>query len=112
MKNRKFGPYIKLLRKDRKMSVEEIAKEIELSKTDLAQIEETILDPPDEIVIHRIATVFDEDIDRLLGLADKISSDLIPIILRHPILIADLIRSLRYMSSAKLELISDYADAL
>ena len=51
--------------------------------------------PPSEATIKRLAAVLDEDPDILLALAGKVSEDLRNVILKRPLLFAELLRQLK-----------------
>jgi len=87
MKHKQFGEYIRLMRKDKKMSGPAFGKLIGVTKSYISQIENGNTAPPSDEVIYRMSGVLNEDVDFLFSLAGRISSDLIPIILKNPVII-------------------------
>jgi len=61
----------------------------------LSKIERGDVAPPSEATIRRLARDLDLDVDVLLAMAGKVSSDLREIIMRRPRLFAELIRQLK-----------------
>lgn len=97
-----FGKYIREVRerrrlKDRAFSVRQVAQRIRVEPAYLSKIEREKVAPPSEDTIRRLAHELSEDVDLLLAMAGKVSTDLQQIILRRPQLIADLLRQLKSM---------------
>lgn len=94
-----FGSYVRQLREqrrevNRRYSVRQTAQRIGVEPAYLSKIERNDVAPPSEDTIRRLAADLGEDVDLLLALAGKVSSDIREIIMRRPILFAELIRSL------------------
>lgn len=94
-----FGSYVRQLREqrrevNRRYSVRQTAQRIGVEPAYLSKIERNDVAPPSEDTIRRLAADLGEDVDLLLALAGKVSSDIREIIMRRPILFAELIRGL------------------
>lgn len=102
-----FGSYIRQLREqrrevNRRYSVRQMAQRIGIEPAYLSKIERGDVSPPSEETIRRLAADLGEDVDLLLALAGKISSDIREIIMQRPVLFAELIRGLSDMSDDSL----------
>ena len=80
---------------DRAFSLRQVADRVGIEPSYLSKIEREQQPPPGEETIRRLAAELDEDADALLALAGKISTDLIDIIRTRPVVVAELLRSLR-----------------
>ena len=94
-----FGNYARQLREQRRevsrrYSIRQTAHRIGVEPAYLSKVERGDASPPSEETIRRLAADLGEDADLLLGLAGKIASDLREIIMKRPILFAELIRGL------------------
>ena len=95
-----FGQFIrdrreKLRETDSRFSVRQVAGRIGVEPAYLSKIEREEVAPPSEEKIRALARELDEDVDLLLAMAGKVSSDLLEIIRKRPRLFADLIRQLK-----------------
>ncbi len=95
-----FGDYIRQQREtlkaeDRRFSVRQVAQRIGVEPAYLSKIERGDVAPPSEAKIRLLAAELGEDVDVLLAMAGKVSSDLLEIIRKRPQLFADLIRQLK-----------------
>ncbi len=95
-----FGAFIRRKREalDPKVGLRVMAKKIGVSPTYLSKVERDEFPPPAEDKVIAIAEILDLDVDVLLALAGKVSSDLTQIIREHPHAMAHLIRGTRGMS--------------
>ena len=105
-----FGTYIREKRMElksfsSKFSLRKIARIIEVEPAFLSKVERNIVPPPSEGKIIALAEALDEDPDFLLGLAGRISKDLVSIVSKRPILIAELLRKLENRSDEAIETI-------
>ena len=96
--NIKFGAFVRQERKGREIGLREMAKKIGVSPTYLSKVERDEFPPPAEDKVRKIAEIFDIDVDELLALAGKISSDLSEIIREHPRELSALLRTTRGMT--------------
>ncbi len=95
-----FGDYIRQIREqlresDKRYSVRQTAQRIGVEPAYLSKIERGDVAPPSEATIRRLAQDLGVDVDVLLAMAGKVSSDLREIIMRRPRLFAELIRQLK-----------------
>ena len=98
-RNVKFGAYARQERERREIGLREMAKMIGVSPTYLSKVERDEFSPPAEDKVRKIAEIFDIDVDELLALAGKVSSDLSEIIREHPRELAALLRTTRGMTA-------------
>jgi transcriptional regulator with XRE-family HTH domain len=111
-----FGEYIRrrreaLRRDDRRFSVRQVARRIEVEPSYLSKVERGEQPPFSEAKIVALARELDEDPDVLLALAGKVSSDLQEAIRKRPRLFARLIRELKDMPDhAVLRLVREVRD--
>jgi transcriptional regulator with XRE-family HTH domain len=101
MKNA-FGKFIRskreaLLEQDAAYSVRRVAGLIGVEPSFLSKVERGLEPPPSEAKIVALAEALGEDADVLLALGGKVSRDLQEVILKRPLLFAQLIRELRDM---------------
>ncbi len=94
-----FGNYVRQLREqrrevNRRYSVRQTAQRIGVEPAYLSKIERGDVSPPSEDTIRRLAADLGEDADLLLALAGKVSVYIREIIMKRPILFAELIRGL------------------
>ncbi len=95
-----FGSYTRekrelLKQSDRSYSLRQVAHRIEVEPAYLSKIERGDFPPPSEEKIRLLAKELDEDVDLLLALGGKVSSDLLEIIRKRPQLFGDLLRQLK-----------------
>ena len=95
-----YGAHIRRIRekrrgKDGSFSLRQVAKRIGVEPAYLSKIERGEAAPPSELVTRKLAGELDQDVDVLLAMSGKVSTDLREIILNRPALFADLIRQLR-----------------
>ncbi|MER2558703.1 MAG: helix-turn-helix transcriptional regulator [Candidatus Competibacter denitrificans] len=94
-----FGTYVRQLREqrrevNRRYSVRQTAQRIGVEPAYLSKIERGDVSPPSEETIRRLSADLGEDADLLLALAGKVSSDIREIVMKRPILFAEIIRGL------------------
>jgi transcriptional regulator with XRE-family HTH domain len=94
-----FGNYARQLREQRlevncRYSIRQTARRIGVEPAYLSKIERGEVSPPSEETIRRLAADLGEDADYMLALAGKVASDIREVIIRKPILFAELIRGL------------------
>ena len=97
-----FGQFVREGREaraasDRSYSLRQVARKVGIEPSYLSKIERDLEPPPGEEVICRLAEELDENPDRMLAMAGKVSQDLLDAICLHPEIFADLLRQLRKM---------------
>ncbi|CDH44535.1 Helix-turn-helix domain protein [Candidatus Contendobacter odensis Run_B_J11] len=102
-----FGSYVRQLREqrreiNRRYSIRQTAQRIGIEPAHLSKIERGDVPSPSEETIRRLAADLGEDVDVLLALAGKVSSDICEAITQRPILFAELIRGLSDVPDADL----------
>ncbi len=105
-----FGNYVRQLREqrravNRRYSVRQTAHRIGVEPAYLSKIERGDVSPPSEETIRRLAADLGEDSDFLLALAGKVSSDIREIVMKRPILFAEIIRGLSDVPDDELSLL-------
>lgn len=97
-----FGNYIRERREElsdgvgvgRHYSLRQVANRVGVEPSYLSKVEREVVAPPSESTIKALAADLEEDSDFLLALADKVSSDVLTIILKRPVFYCALIRRL------------------
>ena len=97
-----FGKFIrerreKLREQDAAYSLRQVAERVGIEPAYLSKIEREEFPPPGEETIRSIARELNQDVDLLLAMAGKVSSDLQDVIRRRPKLFAELIRQMKNM---------------
>jgi transcriptional regulator with XRE-family HTH domain len=95
-----FGDYVRMVREQRaakelRFSLRQVATRIGVEPAYLSKIERSLVPPPSEATITRLAAELGEDADVLLALAGKVSSELQAIIRHRPKQFAELIRQMK-----------------
>jgi len=93
-----FGETIRKWRAEKDVTLRKFAEMVGISPTYLSKIERGDFEPPAEDKIRAIAKALGKDEDEVLGLAGRISSDLSPIIRRHPVETASFLRTAQKLS--------------
>ena len=97
--NIKFGAFVRREREAREIGLREMAKMIEVSPTYVSKVERDEFPPPAEDKVRKIAKILKLDVDELLALAGKVSSDLSEIIRENPREMAALLRTTKGMTA-------------
>ena len=95
-----LGSYLRQKREalranDTRFSIRQVAARIDVQPSYLSKVERGQEAPPSEKTLRRLAEDLGEDVDMLLAMGGKISSDLAAIIRKRPTLFAELIRDLK-----------------
>jgi transcriptional regulator with XRE-family HTH domain len=99
----KFGPYVRILREKREISLRKFAEKLEKSPTLVSHIEIGHDIPLSEETITKWAQLLDEDPDLFLAMNGKISEELTSIIIKNPLVFSSLIRNLKSLSKKRQE---------
>jgi transcriptional regulator with XRE-family HTH domain len=97
-----LGSYLRQQREalresDSRFSIRQVAARIGVQPSYLSKVERSQEGPPSENTLRRLAKELGEDVDMLLAMGGKISSDLAQIIRKRPMLFAELLRDLKDM---------------
>jgi HTH-type transcriptional regulator, competence development regulator len=98
----KFGAFIRRERESREIGLREMAKKVGVSPTYMSKVERDEFPPPAEDKVRAIANIIRCDVDELLALAGRVSSDVAEIIKRQPAELAALLRTANGMSAAQI----------
>ncbi len=106
-KAKSFGAHLRGLREqrlkvNRRYSVRQTAERIGVEPTHLSKIERGEIYPPTEDTMRRLAADLGEDADLLLARADLVASDVLEVIVKRPMLFAEIIRGLGDVSDQEL----------
>ena len=107
----KFGAFIRREREGKEFGLREMAKMIGVSPTYLSKVERDELPPPAEDKVRAIARIIGCDADDLLARAGRVSSDIAEIIKRHPVELADLLRTTKSWTADDLARLARQAKA-
>ena len=97
-----LGSYLRQQREalrasDARYSIRQVAARIDVQPSYLSKVERGLEGSPSEKTLRRLAKDLGEDVDMLLAMGGKISSDLAQIIRKRPTLFAELLRDLKDM---------------
>ena len=98
----KFGAFIRRNREAKEIGLREMAKMIGVSPTYMSKVERDEFPPPAEDKVRAIANIIRCDVDELLALAGRVSSDVAEIIKRQPAELAALLRTANGMSAEQI----------
>jgi len=90
--NIKFGEFVRSTRLKLNIGLREFARQVGVSATYISKMEVDEFSPPKEENIKKMAKILKVDEDKLLSMADRISSDLKEIINDKPDLYAAFLR--------------------
>jgi transcriptional regulator with XRE-family HTH domain len=93
--NLKFGEFVRTTRLKLNIGLREFATQIGISATYVSKMEMGDYAPPKEENIKKMANILKVDEDKLLSMADKISSDIKDIINDKPDLYASFLRRVK-----------------
>jgi transcriptional regulator with XRE-family HTH domain len=102
MSGERFGEFVRREREAKDIGLREMAKMIGVSPTYLSKVERDEFPPPAEDKVRAIANIIRCDVDELLALAGRVSSDVAEIIKRQPAELAALLRTANGMSAEQI----------
>ena len=102
MSGERFGEFIRRKREAKEIGLREMAKMIGVSPTYMSKVERDEFPPPAEDKVRAIANIIRCDVDELLALAGRVSSDVAEIIKRQPAELAALLRTANGMSAEQI----------
>lgn len=106
-----FGEFVRRSRLEKQagdsaFSVRQLARRVGIEPSYLSKIERGQEAPPGENTVRRIAEELGQDVDEVLALAGKVPADLVAIIHERPAAVAELLRSVKRVSSKRVSEIS------
>jgi transcriptional regulator with XRE-family HTH domain len=102
MSGESFGEFMRRRREEKEIGLREMAKKIGVSPTYISKVERDEFPPPAEDKVRLIAKEIECDVDELLALAGRVSTDLSDIIRRNPVEMAALLRTAKGLPAADL----------
>ncbi len=105
-----FGALVRREREAREIGLREMAKMIGVSPTYQSKVERDEFGPPAEDKVRAIAAIIEQDVDELLALAGRVSSDLSDIIKNKPRETAALLRTVKGLSAEEVARLSREAE--
>ena len=100
--SKKIGEMIRSLRKEKGISLRELAKKVGVSYVNLSYIENGRVETSKK-VLRAISKSLNYDFDKLLSLTDKIDDDLTGIINNKPDLVPNFLRTAKNLNSDEWE---------
>ncbi len=88
-----LGEQVRQWRNEKRIGLREFARRVGLSPTFVSKFERGEFAPPGEEKLRVIARLLERDVDEILALANKVSSDLPEIIRQNPREMADFLRA-------------------
>ena len=104
-----FGATVRREREKQAIGLREMAKKIGVSATYLSKVERGHFPPPAEDRVVAIAQLLGCDVDELLALAGKVSSELTAIIRRRPREMASFLRSVNVLTASQVARLAEEA---
>ena len=105
-----YGELVRREREARGIGLREMAKMIGVSPTYQSKVERDEFGPPAEDKVRSTATIIEQDVDELLALAGRVSSDLSDIIKNKPRETAALLRTVKGLSAEEVARLSREAE--
>ena len=96
--NKKVGKIIRELRKEKGMSLRDLAKDVGVSFVNISYIENGRVETSKE-VLRKIANALSYDFDKLLSLTNTVDDDLTTIINKKPDLVPDFLRTAKNLTN-------------
>ena len=96
--SKKVGSIVRKIRKEKGISLRELAKQVGVSFVNISYIENGRIETSKE-VLRKISKALDYDFDKLLSATDLIDDDLTKIINKKPNLVPEFLRIAKNLSS-------------
>ena len=96
--SKKVGSIVRKIRKEKGISLRELAKQVGVSFVNISYIENGRIETSKE-VLRKISKALDYDFDKLLSATDLIDDDLTKIINKQPNLVPEFLRIAKNLSS-------------
>ena len=100
--SKKIGKMIRELRKEKGISLRELAKKVDMSFVNLSYIENGRVETSKD-VLRKISKALDYDFDKLLSFTKHVDDDLTNIINNRPDLVPDFLRTAKNLNSVEWE---------
>ena len=97
--SKKVGEIVRKIRKEKGISLRELAKQVDVSFVNISYIENGRIETSKE-VLRKISKALDYDFDKLLSTTDLIDDDLTKIINKKPNLVPEFLRTAKNLSSS------------
>ena len=97
--SKNVGEIIRKKRKEKGISLRELAKQVDVSFVNISYIENGRIETSKE-VLRKISKALDYDFDKLLSTTDLIDDDLTKIINKKPNLVPEFLRTAKNLSSS------------
>jgi len=97
--SKKVGEIIRKIRKEKGISLRDLAKKVNVSFVNISYIENGRIETSKE-VLRKISKALDYDFDKLLSTTDLIDDDLTKIINKKPNLVPEFLRTAKNLSSS------------
>ena len=97
--SKKVGEIIRKIRKEKGISLRDLAKKVDVSFVNISYIENGRIETSKE-VLRKISKALDYDFDKLLSTTDLIDDDLTKIINKKPNLVPEFLRTAKNLSSS------------
>ncbi|WP_298031833.1 helix-turn-helix transcriptional regulator [uncultured Desulfovibrio sp.] len=112
---KKFGERVRELREakartDPAFTVRRFAQTMELSPSYISMLERGEVNPPKAENIRKMAELLGCSADELFALANKVNPEIASIIMEHPEVVPNLLRTVRDMPSAQVKQVLDFAE--
>tara|TARA_B110000438_G_C15505259_1_gene517445 strand:- start:7 stop:348 length:342 start_codon:yes stop_codon:yes gene_type:complete len=95
---KKVGEIVRKIRKEKGISLRELAKQVGVSFVNISYIENARIETSKE-VLRKISKALDYDFDKLLSTTDFIDDDLTKIINKKPNLVPEFLRTAKNLSN-------------
>lgn len=97
-----FGAFVRQQREAKGIGLRKMATRLRASPTYLSMVERDETPPPSELKVKLLAQLIDVDVDVLLAMAGRVSSDLTEIIRERPNEMASFLRAAKNLTAEEL----------
>ena len=111
MSNKKVGELIRSLRKERGVSLRELAKKVNVSFVNISHIENGKVETSKE-TLRQIAQALNYDIDKLYSSSNYISEDVEKIVSKKPEIVPQFLRSTKDFNNKDWKKLKELADKI
>ena len=111
MSNKKIGELIRSLRKERGVSLRELAKKVSVSFVNISHIENGKVETSKKI-LKQIAEALNYDVDKLYSTSNHISEDIEMIVSKKPEILPQFLRSTKSFNNKDWKKLEELADKI